>query len=375
MLQSIREKTSGVIAFIILGLVIITMLFFGIESYLSAKVETYAARIEGPAKFLTFGEQVREVGTDEFRKRFEQARQQQRQAQGEAFDSTAFEKMDNKRLVLDQLVDEALLSMAAERDGLVMTKSAVQKEIMKIDAFNVAGRFDPDQYKLVLQSQNMTPTQFEALVRDDLIRQTVPGQLAASQFAGDAELEAFLRISRQTRDIRFLEIPPDSTAAAAPSEAELKSWHDSHAAQYRSPEKVAIEYVEINVETLPVSTVADEASLRERYDAVKSKYGALEQRMASHILIQVDEKAPAAQDAAALAKARDIAAKARLPGADFAALAAANSDDVGSKDSGGDLGPVEKGVFGDAFDKAFLALQPGQVSDPVRLPDGWHVLL
>ena len=74
MLQSIREKTSGVIAFIILGLVIITMLFFGIESYMSAKVETYAARIEGPAKFLTFGEQVREVGTDEFRKRFEQAR-------------------------------------------------------------------------------------------------------------------------------------------------------------------------------------------------------------------------------------------------------------------------------------------------------------
>jgi len=375
MLQSIREKTSGVIAFIILGLVIITMLFFGIESYMSAKVETYAARVEGPAKFLGFGKQVREVGTDEFRKRFEQARQQQRQAQGEAFDSAAFEKMDNKRLVLDQLVDEALLSMAAERDGLVMTKSAVQKEIMKIDAFNVAGRFDPNQYKLVLQSQNMTPKQFEELVRGDLIRQTVPSQLAASQFAGDAELEAFLRISRQTRDIRFLEIPPDSSAAKAPSEAELKSWYDSHAAQYRSPEKVAIEYVEINAETLPVSTVADEASLRERYDAVKSKYGAAEQRMASHILVQVDEKAPAAQDAAALARARDIAAKARLPGADFAALAAANSDDVGSKDSGGDLGPVEKGVFGDAFDKAFLALQPGQVSDPVRLPDGWHVLL
>ena len=375
MLQSIREKTSGVIAFIILGLVIITMLFFGIESYMSAKVETYAAKIEGPAKFLGFGKQVREVGTDEFRKRFEQARQQQRQAQGEAFDSAAFEKMDNKRLVLDQLVDEALLSMAAERDGLVMTKSAVQKEIMKIDAFNVAGRFDQDQYKLALQSQNMTPTQFEALVRDDLIRQTVPSQLAASQFAGDAELDAFLRIGRQTRDIRFLEIPPAPLPGAAPTDAELKAWYDSHATQYRSPEKVAIEYVEINAATLDVSTVADEASLRERYESVKSRYGAVEQRMASHILVQVDEKAPAAQDAAALAKARDLAAKARLPGADFAALAAANSDDVGSKDVGGDLGPVEKGVFGDAFDKAFLALQPGQVSDPVRLPDGWHVLL
>jgi len=109
MLQSIREKTSGVIAFIILGLVIITMLFFGIESYMSAKVETYAAKIEGPAKFLGFGKQRSRVGSDEFRKRFEQARQQQRQAQGEAFDSAAFDSMENKRLVLDQLVDEALV--------------------------------------------------------------------------------------------------------------------------------------------------------------------------------------------------------------------------------------------------------------------------
>jgi peptidyl-prolyl cis-trans isomerase D len=125
---------------------------------------------------------------------------------------------------------------------------------------------------------------------------------------------------------------------------------------------------------MPVSTVADEASLRERYEAVKSKYGTLEQKLASHILVKVDEKAPPAAVAAAKAKADALAAQARAPGADFAALARANSDDVGSKDSGGDLGAVEPGVFGDAFDKAFAQLQPGQVSAPVRLPDGWHVI-
>ena len=90
--------------------------------------------------------------------------------------------------------------------------------------------------------------------------------------------------------------------------------------------------------------------------------------------MKVDEKAPAIAVAAALIKAQGLAARARLPGGDFAALARVNSDDIGSKAAGGDLGPVDKGVFGDAFDKAFLALQPGQVSDPVRLPDGWHVI-
>ena len=374
MLQSIRDKTSGWVASIVLGLVIVTMAFFGIESYMTTKVETYVAKLDGPAKFMGFGGQAREIDTNEFRKRFDQARQQQRQSQGKNFDPAAFESIANKRVVLEQLIDEELLAMVAERDGVVLPKSAVQKEILKIDAFKVAGRFDPTQYQLALKSQNMTPRQFEDLMKVDLVQQLIPAQLAASGLAGDAELESYLRLSRQTRDLRFLEIPPPASPPAPPTDAEMKAWYVLHASQYRSPEKVAVEYVELSASTMPVDTVADEESLRKRYDSVKTRYGSAEQRMASHIVVSVPAKATPAQQAAALAKARDIAGKARLAGADFAALARQTSDDVGSRDSGGDLGPVEKGVFGDAFDKAFYALQPGQISDPVLLPDGWHVL-
>lgn len=374
MLQSIREKTSGLIAFIILGLVIITMLFFGIESYVTGRTDTFVAKIEGPSKFLGYGGQEREITDVEFRERLERVRQQERAQQGEAFDAAAFESVQKKREVLDQLVDEALLALASEKQGLVLSKSAVQKEIMGIEAFQVAGRFDPKQYQVVLGAQQMSPREFEKRVSDGLVQRVLPEQLMASGFSSDAELDAYLRSTRQTRDIRFIELPPANPALPPPTEAEIKSWYDSHAARYRSPERVAVEYVELNAAAMPVDTVADEASLRERYESVKARFGTVEQRMASHILVKLDEKASAAQVAAAEAKARDLAAKARLPGADFAALARANSDDVGSKDSGGDLGAVEKGVFGDAFDAAFFALQPGQVSDPVRMPDGWHVI-
>lgn len=374
MLQSIRDKTSGWIASIVLGLVIITMAFFGVESYLTTKVETYVAKIEGPAKFMNFGKQVREIDQSDFRRRFDQARQQERQAKGKDFDAVAFESVANKRLILEQLIDENLLALVAERDGVVLPKAAVQKEILRIDAFKVAGRFDANQYQLALKSQNLTPTQFQDLVKADLTQQLIPNQLAASGFAGDDELESYLRLSRQTRDVRFLEIPPPEPNLVPPTDAELKAWYVAHASQYRSPEMVAVEYVELSAGAMAVDTVADEEALRKRYESVKTRYGSAEQRMASHIVVSVPEKAAPAQEATALAKARDIAAKARLPGADFAALARTTSDDIGSKDSGGDLGPVEKGALGDAFDKAFFAMQPGQVSDPVRLPDGWHVL-
>ncbi|MCX7042916.1 MAG: SurA N-terminal domain-containing protein [Gammaproteobacteria bacterium] len=375
MLQSIREKTSGWIAVVILGLVILTMAFFGIESYVTGSVDNYAARIEGPAKFLGYGGQVREITSAEFRERFDRVRQQERTAKGEAFDPTAFESLQKKREVLDQLVDEALLGLVAEKEGLVLPKSAVQKEIMGIQAFHMAGRFDPKQYQLVLGAQNMTPLQFEKLITADLTQRMLPDELISSSFASYAELDAYLRSSRQTRDIRYIELPPVLPAMPPPTDAEIKAWYDGHVAGYRSPEQVAIEYVELNAAAMPVETVADEATLRERYESVKARFGTVEQRIASHILVKVDEKATAAQVAAAQAKAAGLATKARAPGADFAALARANSDDVGSKDAGGDLGPVEKGVFGEEFDKVFFAMEPGQVSDPVRLADGFHVVL
>jgi peptidyl-prolyl cis-trans isomerase D len=373
MLQSIREKTSGWIATIILGLIILTMALWGIESYLSPTVENYAARISGPPKFLKFGAQKRDISPDEFRKRFDMVRNQRRQQEGKAFDAAAFESLDNKRAVLDQFIDETLLAMAAQRDGLGLAKEAVQRKVLEIDAFKVGGKFDRKQYELVLQGQNMTPMQFEALVRSDLLSGTVRDEIAQSGLSGDADLDAYLRLAQQRRDVRFVAVPPPAPAAA-PTEAELAAWYRAHAAQYRSAERVVAEYVELQASAMPVSTVADEATLRERYEAVKSKYGTVEQKLASHILVKVDEKAAPAAVAAAKAKADALAAQARAPGADFAALARASSDDVGSKDSGGDLGAVEPGVFGDAFDKAFAQLQPGQVSAPVRLPDGWHVI-
>ena len=377
MLQAIRDKTSGWFATIILGLIIVTMMFFGIEGYMQRRPDDYLARVEGPRKaFGLMAGQVRDIDERSFRERFDRLRANERNAKGKDFDAVAFESPANKRKVLEEMVDEALLALAAERAGIVAGKSAVQRQILEEKGFQgTNGKFDKTQYQLALQSMNLTPQRYEQLVREDLVNSLLPRELSETEFAGNGELEAYLKLSRQTRDVSFLEIPPPEQAPPPPTEAEVKAWFDSHASLYRSPESVAVEYVEIDAANMPVDTVADEGALRQRYEETKSKFGTADQRLASHILVALPEKATPAQDAAALAKARDLAAKARQPGADFAALAKSSSDDIGSRDTGGDLGPVDKGVFGDAFDAAFFALQPGQVSDPVKLPDGYHVIL
>src|SRR3546814_9579678 len=97
--------------------------------------------------------------------------------------------------------------------------------------------------------------------------------------------------------------------------------------------------------------------------------------LASHILIQVEPGADAAAQKAAEEKAAAIAAEARKPGADFAALAREDSDDTGSKDSGGDLGWIaHDGGMVQPFEDALFAMQPGDVSEPVKTDFGWPVI-
>jgi peptidyl-prolyl cis-trans isomerase D len=380
MLQNIRDKTSGWIATIILGMFAMGMLFFGIQDYLIPKVETYAARVESAPRFWIFGKKTRDISVDDFRRRFERARQDQRQQQGEAFDPNAFESVENKRLVLDRLIDEAVLELVAEREGLVVSRAQIQKAIAEIPSFQVAGKFDKGQYLLALQTQNQTPEQFQQLVKTSLLQQLLPVEISESALLGDSELDSFIRMSQQTRKVRFLEVPAPVEPVAAPNETEIKAWYDAHKATYRTQETVTAEYIELDAASLPAPAAADEATLLKTYKENQSRFGTPEQRLVSHILVQVDPKAPAGAWSAAEAKAKAIAARAKAPGADFAAIARETSEDIGTKDSGGELGaisdlaPSADDPLRAAFEKATANLQPGQVSDPVRSPSGWHVI-
>ncbi|MGA2880017.1 MAG: peptidylprolyl isomerase [Bryobacteraceae bacterium] len=120
-----------------------------------------------------------------------------------------------------------------------------------------------------------------------------------------------------------------------------------------------------------------ELDLRSYYDSNKSEF---EQAKGSHILIRFKgSTAPLKPnekdltDAEALAKAQDIR-KQILAGADFATLAKAESDDVGSGAKGGDLGEFKRGQMVAAFDQAAFSLPIGEVSEPVKTQFGYHII-
>ena len=386
MLQKLRDKTSGWIVTVILGLLMIPFLFVIDSSYLGGVGAQNVAKVAAPPTWwrsapswwpMSFLWQHHEISSQDFRVRFEQARQQARQEQGENFDPRAFESTENKLAVLDQMIDEQVVRLAGEQSGIVIGDNAVREYIAAIPAFIGAdGKFNDNQYRLALAGGNppRTPTQFEALVRESIQQSVIPSALQVSGFATAAEAERLLKLLGETRDVELAALPELPADTAEVTDAQIKQWYDSHTKDFRQPETVSLEYVEINGANLPAAAPADEAALRKRYEDEKARFATPEQRLASHILIAADGSDPAKLKAAE-EKATRIAADARKPGADFAALAKANSEDPGSKEHGGDLGWVERGAMVKPFEDALFNMQAGEVTGPVKTDFGYHVLL
>ena len=66
--------------------------------------------------------------------------------------------------------------------------------------------------------------------------------------------------------------------------------------------------------------------------------------------------------------------RARVTAANFSALARANSQDQGSAAQGGSLGLFPKGQMVGEFEKALVALRPGEISPVVTTQYGYHII-
>jgi parvulin-like peptidyl-prolyl isomerase len=120
-----------------------------------------------------------------------------------------------------------------------------------------------------------------------------------------------------------------------------------------------------------------DAEIQAYYDAHKADYEVLTGR---HILIRMKGSpmaAPAGKPELTDAEAKDKAEAIRkriLAGEDFAAVAKAESDDTVSGAKGGDLGEFKKGMMVPPFEAAAFALKPGDISEPVQSPFGYHII-
>jgi peptidyl-prolyl cis-trans isomerase D len=161
-----------------------------------------------------------------------------------------------------------------------------------------------------------------------------------------------------------------------PTDAELQAFFKQNAARYKDavPETRKLAYFALKPTDVPsgVAPVTNQ-QVDQYYQQHQKDFQVPEEVKVRHILIKVPTGADAKTDAAAKQKAEDLLKQIKA-GGDFDALAKANSDDPGSKEQGGELGMIQRGVTVPAFEQAAFALQPGQISDLVKTQFGYHIL-
>jgi len=117
-----------------------------------------------------------------------------------------------------------------------------------------------------------------------------------------------------------------------------------------------------------------QAQIQAAYDANKTQFVIPRQYHLAQIFIAVPAGAAAAADNATKQSITAIAELATKPNADFSTLATQDSQDTTTASKGGDLGWVDEDQIVPAVRDAVAGLAPGAISDPVRAPDGWHLL-
>jgi peptidyl-prolyl cis-trans isomerase D len=294
-------------------------------------------------------------------------------------DVKLFDTPEAKYSTLERMVRDRLLQVAANKLRLGASDARLAVELQQnptIAALRRAdGSLDIERYRQLLATQGMSPESFEAQVRADLASRQVMSGVGVTSFSpvalADVTLNAFYE-QRQVQVARFA--PADFVSQIKPSDEALEAYYKANADKFQSAERADIEYVVLDLTAVQKGIVVPEAELKSYYEQNAARLAGLEERRVSHILINADKGASAAERDAARVKAQALLAEVQKSPNQFAELARKNSQDTGSAAKGGDLDFFGRGAMVKPFEEAAFALKKGETSGLVETEFGFHIL-
>ncbi|AZF64808.1 MULTISPECIES: SurA N-terminal domain-containing protein [unclassified Pseudomonas] len=358
MLQNIRDNSQGWIAKTIIGIIVALMAFTGIEAIFQASTNNKqdVAKVNGE-----------EITQTELSQAVDMQRRQLMQQLGKDFDASLLDEKLLRDAALKGLIDRKLLLQGAADSKFGFSEAALDQVILQTPEFQVDGQFNAERFDQVIRQLGYSRMQFRQMLTQEMLIGQVRAGLAGSGFVTDAEVLAFARLEKQTRDFATVNIKADP-AAVKLTDDEVKAYYDQHAKEFMTPDQVVIDYLELKKSSFFDQVTVKDDELQAAYQ--KETANLAEQRRAAHILIEVNDKTT---DAQAKAKIEEIQAR-LAKGEKFDALAKEFSQDPGSATNGGDLGFAGPGVYDPDFETALYALNKDQVSAPVRTTFGWHLI-
>lgn len=227
--------------------------------------------------------------------------------------------------VLNQMIEETLIRQEAERRGIVVTEEDVDRTIAELFGFFPEGTPTPAPTRTPAPTPSPDAT---ALAQTPTV---TPGPSPTT--------------------------PPSPTPVPSPTPYTEEAFQADYQAYLANLQQV----VGVGEEALRARVRADlyRQRLLEAFEAEVPRVQ--EQIHVRHILVEDEETAQTVLERLEAGEAWED-------------LAAEFSIDTASKDQGGDLGWVPRGVFVDEFEQVAFSAPVGEVVGPVQTSFGWHLI-
>jgi peptidyl-prolyl cis-trans isomerase D len=362
MFDFVQEKKR--IVQVVMLLIIVAFAFFGVDSYKKSGGLAAPATVNGE-----------KISQQEFDNALRQQMERVREQAGANFDPGLFEKPEIKRMILDNLISQKLLSSQARSVGLTLSEAQMAQIIDGIEAFRKDGKFDRQRYIEALAAQKMTPLIFQSRVTDDVITRQLVEAYIRNGYASQYGADNLIRLNEQQRVVSVAQLTPDLYSKQVKVEdAAVKDYFDKNQKEFRTPERARVEYLIFSVSALQSQVSVSDSEINKYYEEHQAEFSTPELRKAAHILIALDAKASEADKKAAKEKAEQVLQQVKQAPAQFAQLAQKYSQDPGSASNGGDLGMFGRGMMVKPFDDAVFKLLVGEVSNLVQSDFGFHII-
>lgn len=353
MMDNLRAAANHIVLKVILALIIISFVFTGVSGYMFGSSQRSAAEVNGKS-----------VSLESFERGVQEARanlvRQLGQKNADQLLLNPKEMADLRQRVLRNLIDQELINQYVESLKLGASDEQVKNYIRSIPVFNTETGFDNQQYRNYLMSQGISPDQFAAMSRNDVIMQQLNNVYLYTDFMLPNESESFAKFAFQERKIRLATIDVKSLESEQQiTDQDVEAYYQQNRYLFETPERIKVEYLIIDAVKLQDDADITEQELTDFYNNNKSHYIQPTRYAINAIKVKTEDDAKAI-----IAELKD--------GAEFATLAKEKSIDAGLRLTGGSLGFIDENALAKEMVDANLT-EKGQISEPIATNGGYFV--
>ena len=360
MLSTIRDKATGWIAGIIVGLLIISFAFWGVSFYSGQSAGLNVALVND-----------NEISFQSFQRSFAQLRKQMQSILGDSL--SLEEEALIKNQTVEKLIESELVNQLVVDANLNITNQRLVESIKNIEVFRDDTGFDRTKYERGISNIGMPPAVFEAQLRMDLLSEQLQAGFSETTFVLKAELENILRLESQSRNITYAILGlPSFIEEGEINALDIEEYYQSNPMLFTSDEQVKIEYIDLSVKELAKDVEADEESLRIFYTDNRDDYDIVEQRSIQKLFTRIGEKATDENKAgakSAIMSALDLVNEGR----DFEKIVEESTNDEGVLEYS-EHSFMSKGIMDKEIDDFLFSSTEGETSGIIETKKGFNIV-